>query len=269
MPSTIWWVRRDLRLHDNFALAAALAQGGPVIPVFVLDPVLLAAADAGPKRVAFLIGGLQALDADLRGRGSRLIVRQGDPAEELARLAAETGAAGVFAEADPWPYARQRDARVAERLSLTLTQGITARPYDGITKADGSAYTVFTPFSRAWKALPLPRTADLLAPPEQLPPPPPVTSLPIPNLDGSDTTRFPPGEREALRRLRSFAGGQDAAIGQYDAARNRMDLPGTSQLSPYLRFGMVSALRAAVAALHAAENAATAARGQGRRNLAE
>jgi deoxyribodipyrimidine photo-lyase len=86
MPSTIWWVRRDLRLHDSFALAAALAQRGPVIPVFVLDPVLLAATDAGPKRVAFLIGGLEALDASLRGHGSRLIVWQGDPAEELARL---------------------------------------------------------------------------------------------------------------------------------------------------------------------------------------
>ncbi len=258
MPPTIWWVRRDLRLHDNIALHAALAHGEPAIPVFVLDPTLLTAPDAGAPRVAFLFGGLTALDADLRGRGSRLIVRQGDPAEEVARLVAETGASGVFAEADPWPYARERDARVAARVPLTLTQGVTARPYDGIVKADGAAYTVFTPFSRAWKALPLPRPADLLPAPERLAAPSDVPGLPIPGAGALPSAPFPPGEREAQRRLRLFTRGQDAAIWQYDIARNRMDLPGTSQLSPYLRFGMISARAAAAAAVDALAHAATA-----------
>lgn len=258
MPPTIWWVRRDLRLHDNIALHAALAHGEPVIPVFVLDPTLLAAPDAGAPRVAFLFGGLTSLDAELRSRGSRLSVRQGDPAEELARLVAETGAAGVYAEADPWPYACERDARVAQRVPLTLTQGLTARPYDGILKTDGRPYNVFTPFSRAWKALPLPQPADLLAAPERLAAPPEVPSLPIPDASATSSALFPPGEREAQRRLRLFVRGQDAAIWQYDAARNRMDLPGTAQLSPYLRFGMVSARAAAAAAVDARAHAATA-----------
>ncbi len=257
MPPTIWWTRRDLRLHDNCALQAALAQGEPVIPVFVLDPTLLTAPDAGEKRVAFLLGGLRALDADLRGRGSRLIVRQGDPAEELARLAESTGAAGVFAEADPWPYARERDARVAGCVPLTLTEGITARPYDAITRAGGGAYTVFTPFSRAWKALPLPRATDLLPAPERLAAPPEILSLPIPEPGAWDAGMYPPGEQEALRRLNLFTQERDAAIQQYDTVRNRMDLPGTSQLSPYLRFGMISARTAAVAAVDALENAAS------------
>ena len=61
MTTAIWWVRRDLRLHDNDALRAALAAQRPaLIPVFVLDPALLAAPDAGEKRVAFLFGGLRA-----------------------------------------------------------------------------------------------------------------------------------------------------------------------------------------------------------------
>ncbi len=64
------------------------------------------------------------------------------------------------------------------------------------------------------------------------------------------------GEAEGLRRLAAFADGSDAAIGRYDAARNRMDLEGTSQLSPYLRFGMVSARRAAVAARRAMDTPA-------------
>ena len=115
MTAVIWWMRRDLRLHDNFALQAALAHGEPVVPIFVLDPRLLQASDVSDKRVAFLFGGLKALDADLRARGSRLIVGQGDPVDVLGKLCAETGATAVFAEADPWPYARQRDAAVAER----------------------------------------------------------------------------------------------------------------------------------------------------------
>ncbi|MCX6032156.1 MAG: deoxyribodipyrimidine photo-lyase [Chloroflexi bacterium] len=60
-PPTLWWTRRDLRPHDNFALWAALAQGEPVIPVFVLDPTLLAASDTGEQRVAFLLGCVRSI----------------------------------------------------------------------------------------------------------------------------------------------------------------------------------------------------------------
>ena len=75
MTTALWWLRRDLRLTDNQALAAALAHADRVIPVFVLDPTLLDSPYVGPKRVAFLLGGLRRLDEDLRARGSRLIVR--------------------------------------------------------------------------------------------------------------------------------------------------------------------------------------------------
>lgn len=73
MTTTIWWARRDLRLAYNDALQAALGSGDRVIPVFILDPKLLAAPEAGEKRVAFLFAGLRALDSDLRERGSRLV----------------------------------------------------------------------------------------------------------------------------------------------------------------------------------------------------
>ncbi|MCU0509359.1 MAG: DNA photolyase family protein [Anaerolineae bacterium] len=256
MAPTIWWARRDLRLHDNFALREALASGDPVVPVFVLDPALLAWRDAGAKRVAFMLAGLAALDADLRARGSRLIVRLGNPAEELARLREETDATGVFAEADPWPYAQERDARVGQRVPLTLTPGITAKPYDAILKPDGGPYTVYTPFSRAWKARGLPAPSELIPAPDRLAPPPDVQSVPIPGQPGlPPTVPFAAGEAEGLRRLRAFAGGAGAPVYAYDETRNRMDLDGTSQLSPYLRWGMVSALRAAVAAVHALQNA--------------
>ena len=69
--TAIWWLRRDLRLADNDALAAALAGGRRVVPLFILDSVLLDGPTSSPARTAFLLGGLRALDADLRARGSR------------------------------------------------------------------------------------------------------------------------------------------------------------------------------------------------------
>src|SRR5262245_22122474 len=116
---TIWWIRRDLRLGDNAALAAALRRGGAVVPLFVRNPELLDRIHAGAeKRAAFLAGGLGALDADLRARGAGLIVRTGRPEAVIASLAAEVGAELVVAEEDTSPYGQRRDAAVARAMPL-------------------------------------------------------------------------------------------------------------------------------------------------------
>jgi deoxyribodipyrimidine photo-lyase len=264
VTTVIWWTRRDLRLADNQALAAAMSQADRVVPVFVLDPVLLGAPEAGSRRLAFLFGGLRALDESLRALGSRLLVRRGDPATELALLCRETGASRIYAEEDPWPYARRRDARVGAEVSLILTAGLSVHPSGAVRKADGSPYGVFGAFRRAWHALPLPSGEDLHPAPARLGPPPDVMSLPIPTEPSlSAAASFPPGEAEALRRLRVFAEHPGAAIYGYDADRDRMDLPGTSQLSPYFRFGMISARRAMMAARRAAASARGAKARQG------
>ena len=173
-PVALWWAWRDLRLINNQALAAALSASARVVPVFVLDPALLGPG-VSEKRLAFLFGGLAALDADLRVRGSRLILRYGDPVGELERLVVETGAGAIYAEEDPWPYARSRDAAVAERLPLILTGGITVHPPRAVHRsaAQRSApYTVFTPYRRAWHGLPFPARVSLLAAPAHLDAPP-------------------------------------------------------------------------------------------------
>jgi deoxyribodipyrimidine photo-lyase len=118
VKTALWWIRRDLRLMDNQALAAALAYADKIIPVFVLDPTLLNSPRVGPRRAAFLLGGLYKLDQDLRSRDSHLLVRRGDPPNELAAPVAESQASAIFAEEDFSPDARQRDIRVAERLPL-------------------------------------------------------------------------------------------------------------------------------------------------------
>jgi deoxyribodipyrimidine photo-lyase len=264
MTTAIWWIRRDLRLADNEALAAAMERAGEVIPIFVLDDRLLSSGYAGEKRVAFMLAGLRALDGALRARGSALVVRRGDPVAELARLVEETGAEAIFAEEDVSPYARARDGRAAGELPLHLVGGVSVRPPGSVLKKDGDPYVVYTPFSRAWKALPTPTRDDLLAAPERIAMPEGIESVAIPDEPAlSPDVPFVPGEEEAERRLAAFTEGDGPPVADYAGMRNRMDVAGTSRLSPYLRWGMISARRAVVAAVEALERAENGAAQKG------
>jgi deoxyribodipyrimidine photo-lyase len=118
--TSIWWIRRDLRLTDNLTLQAALKVGS-IIPVFILDPHLLSRTPA--RRQNFLFEGLHVLHKDLQKRGSYLVIRKGNPVEMLHSLLTETGAQTIFAEEDFTPYARKRDEQVAQSLPLKLVQG--------------------------------------------------------------------------------------------------------------------------------------------------
>jgi deoxyribodipyrimidine photo-lyase len=245
---SIWWIRRDMRLSDNPALQEALRGDQPVIPLFIMDPHPLQFPPA--KRQAFLLGGLRQLDHDLRARGSRLVVRRGDPLDILRTILAETHAGAVYAEEGYSPNGRQRDADIAAALPLHLLAGRTVRHPDAVLKHDGSPYTIFTPFMRAWRRQEMPAAHDLLPAPTRLPAvAADVLSDELP--DANPPADFAPGEREAGRRLDTFAG-DGAAICDYAHSRDLVAEAGTSLLSPYLRFGMISARQAVVAACVAA-----------------
>jgi deoxyribodipyrimidine photo-lyase len=247
MRRAIWWIRRDLRLSDNQALNMALKKAEVVIPVFVLDPQLLTSRYTSQKRLAFLYEGLRSLDSDLNKIGSKLIVRKGDPRDALWVLLTETKAEGIFAEADISPYARKRDAKVMGELPLELTPGITVQSMDLLHKPEGTPYRVFTPFKNMWHSLPSP--GKPLVAPEHLSPPPTLDSLRVPVLAPDVMNdQFPAGEAQAQRRLTKFI---DTLVADYYGNRNRMDMEGTSGLSPYLRFGMLSARQVAWAAWEA------------------
>lgn len=260
MKAAIWWIRRDLRLNDNQALAAALESDLPVIPVFIIDPSLLNSPYASSKRNAFLWEGLQALDKHLHQVESYLVIRQGDPLAQLSQLAGEVDIQAIYAEPDYSPYALERDKRVSSKLPVHWVGSPAFRPPGMVVKKDGDAYTVFTPFSKAWKALPgIPNQLDFIKP-ETLNTPPGIQSLQIPITDmPSRPDDFPSGEMEALARLAEFT--QPARLAQnqtatapiytYSTGRNRPDWEATSRLSPYLRFGMLSAQQAVAAAYQA------------------
>lgn len=245
--TAIWWIRRDLRLHDSPALARA-AQHGDVVPVFVIDPALLESRyhRGASRRKAFLFAGLRALDLSLRARGSRLVVRRGSPAHVLPRVAREADAEIVAAAEDFSPYSRRRDEAVGRRLPLLLTGGVAVRPPGQVLTNDGRPFQVFGPYSRAWLRA-APQRSEVLEPPARLGAVPAhVEGEPVPHPLAPDG--FPAGEAEASRRFHAFATGEGAPIDSYAEQRDRLDLAATSVLSPYLRFGMLSPRLAAVSA---------------------
>jgi deoxyribodipyrimidine photo-lyase len=248
MTAALWWIRRDLRLRDNQALHAALDHATRVVPVFVLDPALLESPYAGERRRAFLFDGLRALDADLRERGSRLILRRGRPGTALEALLDEAGADAIFAEADVSPYAQRRDGQVADRLPLHLLTSLTVHPPGAVRKQSGGPYVVYSYYARRWKALAPPTRGELLPAPDTLPAPE-VEGQEIPAEPAlPESVPFTTGEEAARRRLEAFVA---EGLADYAGARDRMDLDGTSRLSPYLRFGMLSAREAVAAAREA------------------
>ena len=259
MRTTVWWIRRDVRLTDNQALTAALQQSESIVPVFVADPVLLNSSYVSKRRSAFLFGGLRRLAAALEERGGRLIVRHGNPAEELAALCHTIDAAAVYAEQDYSPYAVARDRHVADTLPvpLHLTGGLMVHPPPTTLKEDGTPYTVYTPYSRRWRSHPPLQHSDILPAPHTVHVPATIASGEIPGCAADEPAGFTPGEAEALRRLRHFVSSPDAPVAGYANDRNRPDLEGTSQLSPYLRFGMISARRAALEAYKASTATST------------
>ncbi|WP_419840915.1 cryptochrome/photolyase family protein [Candidatus Poriferisodalis sp.] len=153
------WFRRDLRLTDNPAWAAA-TSGRTAVPVVVLEPQLCAAA--GPHRLRAYLGALAGLDRALQRLGASLRATVGDPAQELPRMAAELGTTTVCVNTDVTPYSKRRDRLAAAALGcpLEVYWGTVVQPPGSVLTRSGALSRVFTPFWRRWQATPLPPRAD-------------------------------------------------------------------------------------------------------------
>jgi deoxyribodipyrimidine photo-lyase len=107
------WFKRDLRTHDNEALAAAAARG-PVLPLYIVEPEYWEQPDAAGRHWAFLRETLEELRSDLAGLGQPLVVRQGDSVAVLRRLIEQHPIQAVWSHQETgnaWTFDRDRRVR--------------------------------------------------------------------------------------------------------------------------------------------------------------
>jgi deoxyribodipyrimidine photo-lyase len=246
MSTALVWFRRELRLHDHPALHAARDGAERLVCVFCFDAALLGGRHASGPRTQFMLECLQQLDEGLRARGSRLFVRHGNPADELAALAGEVHATSLHFSADVGPFARRRQQEVKRALEERDVK-VFAHPglfaVDGLepirTRA-GDPYTVFTPFYKNWLTQP---RREVLGAPRSLPAPGTRTAAgPRPTLGSLGLKQelsdpMPGGEAAAREALRRFLAGP---VDDYEDGRNVLSGESVSRLSPYLHFGAIS-----------------------------
>jgi deoxyribodipyrimidine photo-lyase len=247
MTRGIHWFRSDLRLRDNRALAEIAGCVDELVAVFVIDPALVSPETIDRPRTLFLFDCLERLGADLHRRGIPLLIRRGPAAEVIPGLVEETGASVLSFGTGSTPFATRRDTRVREALE---TQGVRVLEHrDNVVFAGGAIqtktgrpYQVYTPYRNAWwQHWDANASMPVAAP--RLPAPIPgyekdrAPTLSRPERSGSPFKLPTGGERAAHRRLDAFL---DRTVERYAEDRDRPDRDGTSRLSPYLRFGVLS-----------------------------
>lgn len=234
----IHWFRRDLRLDDNTALAAALKTGLPVLPVFIFDPNILTRLKLkDDRRVTFIFKTLGVIDQNLRQRSGALRIFHGKPREIYAQLFQDYDVAAVFCNEDYEPYARERDAEIArlckERAAefICVKDHVVFAPHE-VLKDDGTPYNVFTPYSRRW----LERFETAL--------PAYAAELPAGKILGAKSNAGNPTLADLGFLENSFEiPGVNIADGLIENYADTRDIPGirgTSRLGLHLRFGTIS-----------------------------
>jgi deoxyribodipyrimidine photo-lyase len=235
---SLFWFRRDLRIEDNRGLFEALQKGIPVQPVFIFDTnILNDLEDKIDRRVEFIHQTLIQLHTELEQVGAGLDVRIGEPVKIFSDLVSDYTVKHVFANHDYEPYALQRDAEV---MTFLEKQGVSFHTFKDqvllekqeVVKDDGKPYTVFTPYSRRWKAT-LQKEHLQSYPSEKL-----LTACAtFQRADFPSLTSI--GFSPAGISFPSAAWQPDT-IKKYKERRDLPAVKGTTQLGLHLRFGTIS-----------------------------
>ncbi|MFI9151690.1 cryptochrome/photolyase family protein [Streptomyces sp. NPDC053367] len=245
MNTSVVLFTADLRVSDHPPLRAALHGGRAVVPLFVRDPAVAGAGFAAANRLTFLGDCLRDLDASLRARGGRLVVRSGDPVEQVCRVAAEAEADEVHMAADVSAYAQRRERRLrraleAEGVRLHVHDTVTGAVAPGaLTPAASDHFAVFTPYFRRWSQQ---RLREPLGAPGAVRVPDAVRSEDPAARE--DVTGVSPGlarggETEGRTRFTAWLRG---GLGAYQDRHDDLAGDATSRLSPHLHFGTLSAV---------------------------
>jgi deoxyribodipyrimidine photo-lyase len=243
------WFRRDLRIDDHAALAAATRRADRVWCAFVFDPDILAPlADRDDRRVDFIHRSAHELDAALRAHGGGLIVVHERPLSAIPRLARTLEVDEVHCGRDYEPFAAARDAAVERALredgrSLHLHKDQVVFECEEVLTGAGKPFSVYTPYRNAWRKRLAP--GDLAPHPVllegRLAPPPAGTTMPT-----LDSIGFRASALDAIGVRAGIEGGRERfaefkeRLGAYREARDYPAVRGPSYLSVHLRFGTVS-----------------------------
>ena len=235
---TLFWFRRDLRLHDNAGLYYALRSGNPVVPVFIFDKTILDDLDnKEDKRLTFIHQNVLAIQNELRALGSDILAFYGHPTDVWTELSERYNIAEVFTNTDYEPYATERDTSVAKILraknaELKAYKDQVIFEKKEILSGQNTPYTVFTPYSRMWRekcndfylsSYPNKKYfKNFLKWNGSL-----VPTLPEMGFKSTDTA-FPPSKVPA------------ELLENYEKARDFPAMEGTSRIGIHLRFGTVS-----------------------------
>lgn len=237
-PIHIFWFRRDLRLNDNAGLYYALRQGVPVVPIFIFDRHILdQLEERADRRVVFIRMALEEIQEQLVQRGSSLEVYHGYPEQVFRDIVNKYPVQRVYTNHDYEPYARERDEAIRQLLNErdipfhTFKDQVIFEKHE-VVKDDGQPYTVFTPYSRKWKA----RLTDFY-----------LRSYPVKKYDRYFYQQAPqPIPTLASMQFRETDGIFPAKtirgelLRKYQEHRDYPALRGTSKLGVHLRFGTLS-----------------------------
>ncbi|TYA74877.1 cryptochrome/photolyase family protein [Seonamhaeicola marinus] len=228
---SVFWFRRDLRLQDNKALNKALSSKLKVLCVFIFDNDILNELPEDDARVSFIHDRLRSIDKELKIFGSSLLVLKGKPIDVWKTLLQQYKIKQVYVNKDYEPYARKRDKDIEKLLLEAGSSFISFKDQviheeNDVLKADGTPYTVFTPYKRKWLEL--------------------YKSVQPEGLSDSsnflgDVHDFPTLESIGFKRSLIEVRAYDLSkLNEYQEKRDFPDADITSYLSPHLRFGTIS-----------------------------
>jgi len=247
----IFWFRRDLRLEDNAGLYHALKSKHPVVPIFIFDSNILdELEDKADRRVEFIHAALEEIQEKLVKTGSSLEVYHGKPADVLATLLTKYKIEKVFTNHDYEPYALEREKLIGNLLKehgaeLKTFKDQVILEKEEVLKDDGKPYTVFTPYSRKWKAV----LTDF-----HLKPYP--TKKYFTNFFKQEAYKIPSLKEigfEAVDQPFPSKNLNEELIKKYGEQRNFPGINGTSKLGVHLRFGTISIRKLATEAKELSE----------------
>jgi len=232
----VFWFRRDLRIDDNTGLHEAIATGEEILPIFIFDKNILEELPKDDHRVTFISQLLEDINAELKKHDRSLAVFYGEPEKVFKNLIADHEITSVYANHDYEPYARKRDNDIAALLTDNSVDFKTFKDQvifekDEVMKGDGTPYVVYTPYSKRWKELLKKENITLHRNP--------IKSIQFARHSYPCLSLKDIGFKKSDIKIFPYNVSADI-VDNYEDRRNFPAIEGTSQVSPYLRFGAIS-----------------------------